>query len=386
MIKKVKILITTITVIWCITNSLTAFSFFTDYAKKSPHETISLLEKKQAEDPHNPQINYNLGVALYKAGIFDTARKNFERVIVQHTIDQTLRNHATFNAGDCAYKNTLSILGPDWEKKEEISLETLDKALTEIKDGIKHFKDFLKNIPESEQATHNIRQSETLQKKLEKKRTEQEKKQQQKKEEKQDQQKDQNKEQQQNKKNQENKQDKQQQEYQNQKKEKQENQQNQNQSQEQEKKQQDQRRSENTEQQDQGEQKSNQQEQIQQQEHGQQNKNHQEKAQQKQPDMHQEAANKKEPEERKDPQSGSASEQDQQAAKDGSQDSPTATHNEKQQVMTATQSGEEKNLEKREFKALLQNLQNDESALQKGLIHRQLQQQNPRQRQGQKPW
>ena len=57
-------------------SSVCAFQLFTDHKSMTPEQNIEYWQKRQIDKYDDPIVNYNLGVALYKAGKFDTAKQN----------------------------------------------------------------------------------------------------------------------------------------------------------------------------------------------------------------------------------------------------------------------------------------------------------------------
>ena len=184
-----------------------AISLFTDYNAMTPEQSVNYWQKKQIDKYDDPIVNYNLGVALYKAGQFDSAKQNFQRTL-DYGLDNKsdaikLRAKTYFNSGNCFYKNCLGILGPDWEKEEKIDDKKLERAINEIKGAIEKYKNVLVLDKENEPAQNNLKLAEELLKKLEQKKQQQDQKQ-----DKQDKQDKQNQDQKQDKQDQDQKQDK----------------------------------------------------------------------------------------------------------------------------------------------------------------------------------
>ncbi len=139
-----------------------------DYA-----DAQKLLERQQINEPHDPQINYNLGNVYYHQGKFDAAKENFRRAVEGTTKDEALHEQAQFNWGNCFYRNTLHMLGKDWRwKKLEEKLN--NSAIYEVKCAIIRFKDVLRTHADNERARVNLISSYELLKELEKKKQEQE--------------------------------------------------------------------------------------------------------------------------------------------------------------------------------------------------------------------
>lgn len=152
-----------------IITNLNSSILFTDYKDMSPEQAVETLQKKQIDNPLNPEINYNLGVAQYKTGNFKEAKINFKRTL-EHTTKKLLKKQALFNLGSSCYKKALSHL-PDDRKKEETkaSQDALEKSISETKESMQFYKKLLKKDPENIKAKNNLKKSEKLFKKLEEK-------------------------------------------------------------------------------------------------------------------------------------------------------------------------------------------------------------------------
>jgi len=167
-----------------------AFSWFSK-STPTPQEKIQELQQKQAENPNDPQNNYNLGVALYKTENYDQACTNFSRAS-QNCPDKNLelKKRIYFNLANGCYKNCLAKLPSDWQK-QDIDQNLLMSAVQEVKKAIENYKNTIA-IQTQTQAKHNLEKSEKLLKDLEakltqKKQDKQDKKEQQNKDQKQDQ-------------------------------------------------------------------------------------------------------------------------------------------------------------------------------------------------------
>src|SRR5579872_6559809 len=95
-----------------------AWSLFTNYQENKPQENIELLQKQQVNNPKDPEINYNLGVAFYQNGKFGDAQANFSRALEYARDNKILKKQAQFNLGNSYYKHALGILPKNWEKEE----------------------------------------------------------------------------------------------------------------------------------------------------------------------------------------------------------------------------------------------------------------------------
>jgi hypothetical protein len=107
--------------------------------KTSLDDKLTALQRKQINDPTNPYINYNLGVAAYKKKQFEAAAADFERAI-QHAPDKpAFKKQAYCNLGQSYYHQGLDVVGKDWQNRS-IEDEVLDKAIALADKSIKQFE------------------------------------------------------------------------------------------------------------------------------------------------------------------------------------------------------------------------------------------------------
>jgi len=158
---------------------LSAFSFkdlfFKDYSKKEPRDTVADLQNQQVNNPNDPQINYNLGVALYKTNDYSGAKENFKRALDFGKDTLVLRERCYFNLGNTNYQQTMQLLGYDWESKK-IEPQVLGEATKTISEAIENYKNVLVLNKEDDKAQKNKNVAEELLKKLKKKQAEQQNK------------------------------------------------------------------------------------------------------------------------------------------------------------------------------------------------------------------
>ncbi len=151
--------------------------WWTENQAPTPEETIQEFQKQQADRPQDPYANYNLGVALYKAGKYGQAQTNFDRASIAATTPE-LKERSFFNFGNSLYKDTVSTLPTNWEMTD-IEPEKLETAIAKATVAIKKYDSMLLLDKRNNQAQANKKKAYELLEKLEKKRQKSSKKDQQ---------------------------------------------------------------------------------------------------------------------------------------------------------------------------------------------------------------
>lgn len=154
-----------------ITSPLNAWSLFGSKAP-TPEEKIQQLQQQQVDHPDDPVVNYNLGVALYRAHKFDQATANFERTLA-HTKNLQLETQTLFNMANASLKHALATLPPTWEQEETIEPQLLDNAISLVTAAIENYQKFLNHQPEHTAGSTNKKYAEEIKKKLEEKKKQQ---------------------------------------------------------------------------------------------------------------------------------------------------------------------------------------------------------------------
>lgn len=121
-----------------LSNNLTAWNW--PWKKTTSVDDKQLeLQRKQIDDPTNPYINYNIGVASYKKKQYGVASSSFERAI-QNAPDKPLfKIQAHFNLGQSHYHQALETVGSSWQTAK-LNDETIDKAVDQTVRSIKEFE------------------------------------------------------------------------------------------------------------------------------------------------------------------------------------------------------------------------------------------------------
>ncbi len=147
-------------------NTIFSWSFWGPKKPIPNKDRLEKFQKLQIDKPLDPLINYNLGVALYIEKKYEQARENFKRVLDHSKDNIALIKRSYFNLGNCGYKNSLNMLGNNWETKD-IKEDILHKAHGEITDAITNYKSYLVLEKDTEDRKSNLTLSEELLKKIE---------------------------------------------------------------------------------------------------------------------------------------------------------------------------------------------------------------------------
>lgn len=149
--------------------NLSAFNLFKNYKDLPPEQNVQNLTVEQINNPTDPYINYNLGVALYKTEKYDQAKSNFQRCLI-HSRNNNLKERGYFNLANCFYKNGLSNLPINWQNKDmEIDQKVLSQAIQEIKESIKNYESTLELNKVNNHAKINLEKAKASLKKLQEK-------------------------------------------------------------------------------------------------------------------------------------------------------------------------------------------------------------------------
>lgn len=134
--------------------------------KQSLNDKQLVWQRKQINDPTNPYINFNAGVAAYKKQQFDAAAGSFDRAI-QYAPEKKIKfkKQAHFNSGRTEYRRALGVVGPSWEN-EKLSDEVFDKAIGLTDLSIKQFEAVLVLDAAHQPATKAKEEVETFKNKL----------------------------------------------------------------------------------------------------------------------------------------------------------------------------------------------------------------------------
>ena len=161
------ILFVSIFICFAFPTQVNAFLWWGEKSKPSLDQAIQDLQKQQVDSPNDPYINYNLGVALHKAGKFGQAAINFDRASIA-AVDTDLKKRCFFNLGNVFYCDAVKMLPDNWATVQAPS-ETLDAAIAKTSQAIKKYDSVLVLDKQHEPAKINKKAAQELLEKLEKK-------------------------------------------------------------------------------------------------------------------------------------------------------------------------------------------------------------------------
>ncbi|MFH1643717.1 MAG: hypothetical protein ABIA74_00895 [bacterium] len=163
-------------------NAFRLSNLFKDYRLKKAYEKEDyysikdILQKDQIDNPNDAKLNYNLGTIFYKLNQFQDAQNSFIRAADNSNENLILKEKSYFNAGNSFYKGSLSLLGDNWEE-EDLQEEILQLAMKTIENGVENYKNVLVLDDKNEEARKNKKLAEELLEKIKKKLPEKEKQQ-----------------------------------------------------------------------------------------------------------------------------------------------------------------------------------------------------------------
>jgi Ca-activated chloride channel family protein len=147
-------------------------------------EALDLYIAASDRRPLDERLQYNLGVAAYRAGNMETATRAFERA--SSGTDPKITQSALFNRGNVSYKQALdSVKNAQNAQSRERATEgqanpqTLDDPISALKQALAHYRDAIIASPDTRDARRNAELAHRLMKALEEKQEEQEQKQEQ---------------------------------------------------------------------------------------------------------------------------------------------------------------------------------------------------------------
>jgi tetratricopeptide (TPR) repeat protein len=147
-------------------------------------EALDLYIAASDRRPLDERLQYNLGVAAYRAGDMETATRAFERA--SNGSDPDITQSALFNRGNVSYRQALkSVENAQTTQSREMATqgrmdpETLDDPIEALEQALTHYRDAIISSPNNRDARRNAELTHRLIKALEQKQEEQEQQQEQ---------------------------------------------------------------------------------------------------------------------------------------------------------------------------------------------------------------
>lgn len=119
---------------------------------------------------------YNAGVTSYRSGQFVQAQKDFEQALELVGDNAELAKRSRYNLAASTLQHAQELLPEAWETKE-VDGSTLEQAIQSTTATIETLKKFLESYPDDKKAAAALKHAQDLLKKLEEKKKQQEKKQ-----------------------------------------------------------------------------------------------------------------------------------------------------------------------------------------------------------------
>ena len=123
-------------------------------------EALDLYIAASDRRPLDERLQYNLGVAAYRAGDLEVATRAFERASTG--ADPDLTESALFNRGNVSYRRALELVetAQNTQSRElasqgEVDPGTLDDPIEALKQAISHYRDAIIASPDTRDARRN---------------------------------------------------------------------------------------------------------------------------------------------------------------------------------------------------------------------------------------
>ena len=147
-------------------------------------EALGLYTAASDRLPRDERLQYNLGVAAYRAGELETAARAFERAA--SSSNAQLTESALFNRGNVAYREALETVQAAQNQQREQAMQdgapdpaALDAPIQALEQAIQHYRDAIGTAPGNRDARRNAELAHRLMKALEQEQEQQEEEQQQ---------------------------------------------------------------------------------------------------------------------------------------------------------------------------------------------------------------
>ncbi len=130
-----------------------------EYTEKQYAKASQLLEQAQIEAPENSAVAFNLGVAHYRAGKFEEAKKSFVNAVRNGEFDEKKNANCYANAGNCDFSSAIGVTQPEnWIDNKEI----ISKAIQFLEGALLWYQSALDCDANDQTATTNKKKAEEL--------------------------------------------------------------------------------------------------------------------------------------------------------------------------------------------------------------------------------
>ena len=141
-------------------------------------EALDLYIAATDRRPLDERLQFNLGVAAYRAGDLETSSRAFERASAGE--DPIITQSALFNRGNVSYRTALESVerARDAQSREQATEgmanpATLDEPIDALNQALSHYRDAIICSPDTRDARRNAELAHRLRKALEEKQEEQ---------------------------------------------------------------------------------------------------------------------------------------------------------------------------------------------------------------------
>ena len=135
-------------------------------------EALDLYIAASDRRPLDERLQYNLGVAAYRAGDLDVATRAFERA--SSGDDPEITQSALYNRGNVSYRRALDLVeqarntqSREMASEGQADPETLEQPIDALEQALSHYRDAIIASPDSKDARRNAELAHRLMKALE---------------------------------------------------------------------------------------------------------------------------------------------------------------------------------------------------------------------------
>lgn len=118
------------------------YQAYNDYTAGNYACAQQKLESLQVDDPDNPYLSYNAGLAYYKQGAYEDAITSFKRVIHDTTANSSIKEQAQFNLGNSLYRQAVD-LAKSHSSSDDKETDKIDQALKVAQSSLEEFESLL---------------------------------------------------------------------------------------------------------------------------------------------------------------------------------------------------------------------------------------------------